>query len=83
MFLHSDTLSRSQQFGSETDRSVYLYSSKLKDSGKFMMIKFCPFFIVEITAKDGKLITGGLSKNLCLWSVSGVAGLRDPEEHQG
>ena len=31
---------------------------------------------------DGKLITGGASQNLCLWSVTGVANLRNTEDQQ-
>ncbi|XP_065066075.1 WD repeat-containing protein 90-like [Rhopilema esculentum] len=36
--------------------------------------------ILQMIAEKDKLITGGASNNLCLWSVAGVAGLREQED---
>ena len=33
-------------------------------------------------AGDGKLITGGTSQSLCLWSVAAVAHLKSTEDHK-
>ena len=37
---------------------------------------------MQLIAGDGKLITGGASQNLCLWSVGGVANVRNAEDHE-
>ena len=35
-----------------------------------------------MVAGDGKLITGGVSQNLCLWSVAGVSHMRSAEDNE-
>lgn len=44
---------------------------------------FLPPDAVQMVAGHGKLITGGASNNLCLWSVTGVAKLQNAEGQDG